>query len=117
MDEKKKGTDQEINYKIIIVLILIWLVLIVSFKFYYRPTSDEAFVIITSFDIRPNEVFIKKGEKVTWQNFDKSNLTVISGYFDGHTFKPDTNFTSGLLKQGELFSVTFDEVGNYTLLS
>ncbi len=65
---------------------------------------SKSVVDISGIAFSPLEIRIKKGESVSWKNFDNISHTATSdsGIFD-----------SGLLEKGESFSFTFDEVGEY----
>lgn len=53
----------------------------------------------------PNPIEIKVGDMVTWINDDSSRHTVTSSN--------DSTFDSDVLRTGETFSFTFDNVGEY----
>jgi plastocyanin len=55
----------------------------------------------------PNLIEIKVGDTVTWINNDSSPHTVTSS-------SNDSNFDSGVLRNGEAFSFTFDKEGQYS---
>ncbi len=58
----------------------------------------------------PFDVSISVGDKVTWSNDDSAAHTVTSGTpADG----PDGNFDSSLFMAGTVFSITFNEAGDY----
>ena len=58
----------------------------------------------------PFDVSISVGDKVTWSNDDSAAHTVTSGTpADG----PDGNFDSSLFMAGNVFSITFNEAGDY----
>jgi plastocyanin len=58
----------------------------------------------------PFDVSISVGDKITWSNDDSAAHTVTSGTpADG----PDGNFDSSLFMAGNVFSITFNEVGDY----
>ena len=56
----------------------------------------------------PNLIEIKVGDTVTWINNDSSPHTVTSSSSN------DSNFDSGVLRNGEAFSFTFDKEGQYS---
>jgi len=56
----------------------------------------------------PNLIEIKVGDTVTWINSDSSPHTVTS------LSSNDSNFDSGVLRNGEAFSFTFDKEGQYS---
>jgi plastocyanin len=55
----------------------------------------------------PSEIFIEKGEQVTWINEDSAFHSVTSGFYDS----PTSLFDSGHLDPFETYTVTFDESG------
>jgi plastocyanin len=57
----------------------------------------------------PNLIEIKVGDTVTWINNDSSPHTVTSS-----SSSNDSNFDSGVLRNGEAFSFTFDKEGQYS---
>jgi len=58
----------------------------------------------------PFDVSISVGDKVTWSNDDSAAHTVTSGTpADG----PDGTFDSSLFMAGNVFSITFNEAGDY----
>ena len=58
----------------------------------------------------PFDVSISVGDKITWSNDDSAAHTVTSGTpADG----PDGNFDSSLFMAGNVFSITFNEAGDY----
>src|SRR5204862_1349528 len=52
----------------------------------------------------PNKITIKKGETVTWKNFDDLDHSVDA---------EDGSFSSGTIKKGKTFSHTFKKPGRY----
>ena len=56
----------------------------------------------------PNLIEIKVGDTVTWINNDSSPHTVTTSSSN------DSNFDSGVLRNGEAFSFTFDKEGQYS---
>lgn len=67
-------------------------------------TSENNQVIIEKFAFGPAQLTVSAGTKVTWINKDAIQHSVTSD---------DKVFDSGLLKQNQKFSRTFDEPGNY----
>ncbi len=58
----------------------------------------------------PFDVSISVGDKITWSNDDSAAHTVTSGTpADG----PDGNFDSSLFMAGNVYSITFNEAGDY----
>ncbi len=57
----------------------------------------------------PSVITIKQGEKVTWANEDVAFHSVTSGLYDA----PSDLFDSGHLDPQQIFSVTFDEKGEF----
>lgn len=66
-----------------------------------RADAEHA-VEIRSFVFNPGTLTVSVGDTVTWTNFDAMRHTATGSSFD-----------SGLLAQGESFSVTFTEAGTY----
>jgi plastocyanin len=58
----------------------------------------------------PFDVSISVGDKITWSNDDSAAHTVTSGT---PTDGPDGNFDSSLFMAGNVFSITFNEAGDY----
>ena len=58
----------------------------------------------------PNLIEIKVGDTVTWINNDSSPHTVTTSSSSSN----DSNFDSGVLRNGEAFSFTFDKEGQYS---
>ena len=72
-------------------------------------TEEEEVVSIVansgSNSYNPNPIEIKVGDTVTWINDDSSAHTVTSSN--------DSTFDSDIMRRGETFSFTFDNVGEY----
>ncbi|MDQ3854243.1 MAG: cupredoxin family copper-binding protein [Thermoproteota archaeon] len=72
-------------------------------------TEEEEVVSIVansgSNSYNPNPIEIKVGDTVTWINDDSSRHTVTSSN--------DSTFDSDIMRRGERFSFTFDNVGEY----
>src|SRR5215204_1940357 len=58
----------------------------------------------------PNLIEIKVGDTVTWINNDSSPHTVTTSSSSSN----DSSFDSGVLRNGEAFSFTFDKEGQYS---
>ena len=67
-----------------------------------KEQSTSSTVAIIKFAFMPTETTIKKGTEVTWTNEDSVAHDVTS-----------QGFKSELLKQGDTFSYTFSEPGEY----
>jgi len=87
-----------------------------------EEAQEEVFVIIprgasapsmADKAYQPNYLKVKKGTTVTWINEDSTRHTVTSGISDGKIKQPDGKFASKLLKKGETFSYTFNEIGEF----
>lgn len=61
----------------------------------------------------PNEITVEVGTTVTWTNDDVTLHTVSSGTVADLVGTMDGLFDSGFLAEGETFSYTFDEVGEF----
>ncbi|MEK6952507.1 MAG: cupredoxin family copper-binding protein [Nanoarchaeota archaeon] len=60
-------------------------------------------IVISGFSFNPNELTVKVGDTVTWENQDSAVHTVVStGLFE-----------SNVLNKGDKFSFTFDKAGEY----
>lgn len=57
----------------------------------------------------PHELTISVGESVTWKNDDVAFHSVTSGFYDS----PTELFDSGHLDPSEIFSINFDEKGDF----
>lgn len=69
-----------------------------------EEARDEATVDIRDFRFSPETVTIKRGGRVTWTNRDSV----------GHTATGDDNeFDSGILNNGQSYTQTFNEVGQF----
>ncbi len=66
-------------------------------------------VAISTFNFKPGRIEVPVGTTVVWTNNDAINHTVTSG----EPGAPDGIFDSGNFNQGEQFSVTFTEAGEY----
>ena len=60
---------------------------------------------IINFAYSPSEIIIKKGDSVTWKNYDSVEHTVTSDIGDF--------LNSELFGQGESYTMTFTEAGDY----
>ncbi|MBI2499001.1 cupredoxin family copper-binding protein [Candidatus Woesearchaeota archaeon] len=60
-------------------------------------------VVINGFSFNPNELSVKIGDTITWENQDSAVHTVVSNGL----------FESEVLNKGEKFSFTFDKAGEY----
>ena len=67
-------------------------------------TSMEYEILIEDFKFKPETVQISVGDTVTWVNMDSAPHTATSN---------NEGFDSGGLSEGESFSFTFEEAGNY----
>lgn len=67
-------------------------------------SSMEYEVLIEDFKFKPETLQISVGDTVTWVNMDTAPHTATSN---------DEGFDSGSLSEGESFSFTFEEAGNY----
>ena len=74
-----------------------------------EPGSNEVFMRSISFD--PSEITIQAGESVTWNNRDIVPHTATSGNPEDAGLGPI--FRSAQLSQGETFTHTFDEAGEF----
>ena len=83
--------------------------------------SDEQ-VIITdgAFDpnnaenaYSPREITVTVGTTISWVNNDAIAHTVTSGFSDGTVGEADGLFDSGFMNEGDVFTYTFDEVGEF----
>ncbi|MCB1246045.1 MAG: cupredoxin domain-containing protein, partial [Acidimicrobiia bacterium] len=61
----------------------------------------------------PNELTVKVGTTVTWVNNDTTMHTVTSGTVTDNVPNSDGIFDSGFLAEGDTFSYTFTEVGEF----
>ena len=66
-------------------------------------------VTMKELKFEPDAVTIKKGESVTWKNEDRRDREIMSG----HPPLMTDEFMSPVLKKGESWSFTFDEVGEH----
>ena len=74
-----------------------------------EPGSNEVFIRNFSFD--PAEITIQAGESVIWNNRDIVPHTATSGNPEDADF--GSIFRSAWLSQGETFTHTFDEAGEF----
>jgi len=65
-------------------------------------SSQNISVTIQNFSFTPADIKVKVGDKVTWTNQDSVSHTVTAAGFD-----------SGILNQGQSFSQTFNETGEF----
>jgi nitrite reductase (NO-forming) len=72
----------------------------------YDPANADG-----AFD--PLELTVQVGTTVRWTNTDTVAHTVTSGVSDGTTGTHDGVFDSGFLSQGDTFTFTFDQAGEY----
>ncbi len=69
-----------------------------------QAAAADAAVAIKDFRFDPNSITVTRGSKVTWTNQDGT----------GHTTTSDSGlWQSALLRRGESFSFTFDQVGEF----
>ena len=68
-------------------------------------------VKITSSGFEPQEITIKAGESVTWENDDTTPHQVMSAVHPTHLVYPPLNI--GLINPGESKSLVFPEAGTY----
>ena len=61
-------------------------------------------VVISGFSFNPNELSVKVGDTITWENQDSAVHTVVSNGL----------FESEILNKGDKFSFTFDKAGEYS---
>jgi nitrite reductase (NO-forming) len=61
----------------------------------------------------PRELTIEAGTTVRWTNMDAIAHTVTSGVSDGTSGTPDGTFDSGFLNEGDTFTYTFEEPGEF----
>ncbi len=72
----------------------------------FDPNNTE-----NAFD--PLEITVAVGTTVTWTNADAIAHTVTSGVSDGVSPTPDGMFDSGFVNEGDTFSYTFTEAGEF----
>jgi len=60
-------------------------------------------IVVSGFSFNPNELSVKIGDTITWENQDSAVHTVVS----------TSLFESEVLNKGEKFSFTFDKTGEY----
>lgn len=80
-------------------------------KFSDMRGKTEISIVLENFKFSPQEVRISRGTKVTWTNKDSAIHTVNTDSHPFHTYYLSQN--SRDLKQGETYSVVFDEPGIY----
>ncbi len=68
-------------------------------------TAEEHFINISGMAFSPNSITISVGDNVTWTNQDGSSHTVTGD---------NSEFDSGTLDNGQMFSFTFTTAGTYT---
>jgi plastocyanin len=71
-----------------------------------KPAAQEYEIKISDFSYQPGTLTIEAGSKVTFTNLDPVKHTVTA---------KDNSFDSGLLGQGETFSMTFTKPGTYQI--
>ena len=69
------------------------------------PASDTNKVQITGFTFTPNNITVKVGDTVTWENMDSTAHTVTSSLANGPK--------SGTLQKGQSYSFKFTQAGTY----
>lgn len=74
-----------------------------------EDTTENATIVINAFVFQPSRLAIPVGTTVVWQNQDGADHTVTSGAPDAR----DDRFASPLFNQGEEFSFTFTEAGEF----
>jgi plastocyanin len=72
--------------------------------------SNTANVLIENSSFIPAKITVKKGTVVTWTNNDAVGQNVVS---DDNAPQGGPPRTANVLKQGEVFSFTFDTVGMF----
>lgn len=72
--------------------------------------SAAASATIKLFMFQPDPIEVKVGTAVTWTNADNIEHSVTSGASPA----PDTTFDSGFFTQGQTFSFTFTQPGEFT---
>lgn len=70
-----------------------------------EASAEPAAVTIDELAYAPAELSVPAGTEVTWSNDDEAPHTI--------TFDDDAVESSGELKTGDTYSVTFDEPGTY----
>jgi amicyanin len=100
--------------KIYLIGIIILGVLIIggtiNYWLFYTPIKNtnldfgENIVNISKFSYNPMEITIKKGETITWINYDSIKHSVTS---------EEDLFNSGLLSKEDTWNYTFNEQGTY----
>jgi plastocyanin len=80
--------------------------------YYYEDNSKQEYytnsVSIENFQFGPSEIVVPVGTTVTWTNYDSAPHTSTSDSSQGQTWD------SGTLNQGQSFSMTFNEPGDYS---
>lgn len=76
-----------------------------------QRNKNEVMVDLVDFSIKPQNLIISQGTKVTWTNQDDVEHFVNTDSHPAHTYFPEQN--SRGLKKGDTFSVVFDEPGVY----
>ncbi len=62
----------------------------------------------------PRDITVKVGTTIQWVNEDAIAHTVTSGFSDGSVGEADGLFDSGFMNEGDTFTYTFDEVGEFS---
>ena len=73
-----------------------------------EAAAEPASVTIDDLAYSPGDLSVSPGTEVTWTNDDEAPHTV--------TFDDDAAESSGELKTGDTYSVTFDEAGTYSYI-
>ena len=69
----------------------------------------ERQVVIRSLSFEPEDITVKKGDTITWQNLDKTDE-----YNETREYKLESDsFSSPVLKEAQIFSYTFNYKGTY----
>jgi len=82
--------------------------------------DEEVIIPVNAFDpatpedaYDPLDIEVTVGTTIRWTNLDAIAHTVTSGSSDGIVGEPDGIFESGFLEEGDTFTYTFDEVGEF----
>lgn len=79
--------------------------------------GSNSTVTMRLISFKPEQLTIKAGTTVTWNQADPGPHTVTSGTVEqgtaGVTTKPDGRFDSGEINTGGTFEYTFDQPGTY----
>ncbi len=73
--------------------------------------KEEVTINMKDISFDPPDIIIDKGTTITWINQDAVSHTVNTDPHPGHYYYPEQN--SGLLSNGDSFSVTFNKPGFY----